>query len=76
MVFHSAVLAYVDLPKRRAFADLIHDLGVQWLSNEDARVLPNIDLPTHDGAPFVLVENGSKAVAFTHPHGDWIRWLD
>jgi hypothetical protein len=76
VVFHSAVLAYVDLPKRRAFADLIHDLGVQWLSNEDARVLPNIDLPTHDGAPFVLVENGSKAVAFTHPHGDWIRWLD
>lgn len=75
VVFHSAVLAYVDMPKRLAFSNLMDDLGVRWFSNEDARILPDIHLPAHDGAPFVLVENGSRALAFTHPHGDWIHWL-
>ena len=56
--------------------ELIRDLGVRWLSNEGVNVLPDIDLPTYEGAPFVLVEDGSNALAFTHPHGDWIRWLN
>ena len=34
VVYHSAVLAYVELPKRRAFADAVRDLGAVWLSNE------------------------------------------
>ena len=38
-------------------------------------VLPDVSVPAHDGAPFVLVENGSAPLAFTHPHGDWVRWL-
>lgn len=76
VVFHSAVLAYLDTTARQAFADLIRDLGVRWLSNEGVRVLPDVDVPAYEGAPFVLVEDGSKPLAFTHPHGNWIRWLD
>jgi hypothetical protein len=75
VVFHSAVLAYVDTTTRHEFAALTRDLGVRWLSNEAVGVLPDVDLPAHDGAPFVLIEDGATALAFTHPHGDWIHWL-
>ncbi len=75
VVFHSAVLAYVDLATRRAFADLVRSLGARWLSNEGVGVLPGVRLPARDDAPFVLVEDGVTALAFTHPHGDWIDWL-
>ena len=75
VVFHSAVLAYVDMAIRREFADLVRDLGLRWLSNEGVRVLPDITVPPHEGAPFLLVENGTAPLAFTHGHGDWVRWL-
>jgi hypothetical protein len=75
VVFHSAVLAYVDPTTRREFAAATRDLGVRWLSNEGVGVLPDVDVPAHDGAPFVLIEDGSTPLAFTHPHGDWIHWL-
>ena len=76
VVFHSAVLAYVNTETRREFASLIDALGVRWLSNEGANVLSGVDLPSDEGAPFVLIEDGSRALALTHPHGDWIRWLN
>ena len=75
VVFHSAVLAYVDDATRREFGQVVHDLGVHWLSNEAVGVLPDIVAPAHEGTPFLLVENGSTPLAFTHPHGDWIEWL-
>jgi hypothetical protein len=75
VVFHSAVLAYVDTTTRREFAAAIRDLGVRWLSNEGVGVLPDVAVPDHDGAPFVLVQDGSIPLAFTQPHGDWIHWL-
>ena len=76
VVFHSAVLGYVEAETRREFANLIRTLGVRWLSNEGAHVLSDVDLPSHVGAPFALIEDGSQALALTHPHGDWIHWLN
>jgi hypothetical protein len=75
VVFHSAVLAYVDAATRSEFADLVRELGLHWLSNEGVGVLPDVEAPAHDGDPFLLVENGADALAFTHPHGDWIHWV-
>jgi hypothetical protein len=75
VVFHSAVLAYVDPAIRHEFAALTSDLGVRWLSNEGVGVLPDVEVPAHEGAPFVLIEDGTTSLAFTHPHGDWIQWL-
>jgi hypothetical protein len=75
VVFHSAVLAYVDPTTRHEFAALTRELGVWWLSNEGVGVLPDVEVPAHDGAPFVLVQDGSTPLAFTQPHGDWIHWL-
>jgi hypothetical protein len=74
VVYHSAVLAYVDLPKRRAFADAVRDLGAVWLSNEGSGVLPGL---ASDPGPssFVLVRNGEEVLARTDPHGTWLEWL-
>jgi hypothetical protein len=75
VVFHSAVLAYVTEAGRRQFADTVAGLGAAWLSNEGIGVLPGVAVPAHDGAPCVLVRDGTAAVAFTDPHGNWVEWL-
>ena len=74
VVFHSAVLAYVDAEVRACFASLMRSRDdVVWISNEGAGVLP--DTPAQletlgieaDGR-FVLSVDG-RAVALTGPHG-------
>jgi hypothetical protein len=73
VVFHTAVLAYVDAEKRAAFADAIGGMGVTWLSNEAPGVLGW--LPTDTGSNgFLLVEDGRTILAETDPHGTWVRW--
>jgi len=74
VVYHSAVLAYVDVPKRQAFAAAVRDLGATWLSNEGDGVLPS--LATGPGtACFLLVRDGEEVLARTDPHGTWLEWL-
>jgi len=73
VVFHSAVLAYVDPDVRAAFAVLMRTLDVTWVANEASGVVVNADPPKYDTAPFVLTVNGER-VAYTHPHGNWIDW--
>ena len=74
VVFHSAVLAYVDPATRLSFASLIGDLGVHWLANEAPGVVARVQPPEYDTAPFVLTLNGDN-LAYTHPHGDSIDWI-
>ncbi len=82
VVFHSAVLAYVDDPGRRRFealmAGLVADGRCHWVSNEGSRVLPSVtasgpEMPA-DLVSFVLGLDG-RAVAWTHGHGASMRWL-
>lgn len=59
VVYHSAVLAYVDDNKRRAFAQAVRELNAIWLSNEGSRVLQCIGIEGPGSTPsFVLVRNG------------------
>ena len=83
VVFHSAVLAYVDDPGRRRFeglmARLVAEGRCRWVSNEGKRVLPAVtatgpDVPD-DVVAFVLALDG-QAVAWTHGHGSSMRWLE
>lgn len=75
VVYHTAVLAYVDPPGRQAFAEQVRDLGAQWLANEGPGVAPGVTAPATDvSSPFVLALNG-EPVAYTDPHGTWLRWL-
>jgi hypothetical protein len=75
VVYHSAVLAYVAPQDRPRFARAVAGLRAVWLSNEGPRVLPGVDLPAYTGWPFVLVRDGRTPVAFTEPHGNWVRWI-
>lgn len=77
VVFHTAVLNYVEPKVRREFANLVNDIGAEWLANESARTLPDVApanlLDNRPGA-FVLSLNG-RAIARSGPHGQFVDWL-
>jgi hypothetical protein len=82
VVFHSAVIAYLEPADRRRFADLMRGLvaadACHWVSNEAPGVLPEVTstapaAPT-DRRSFVLGLDG-QAVAWTHGHGSSLTWL-
>lgn len=75
VVYHSAVLAYVTPGDRRRFAATVRSLGAVWLSNEAPGVVPDMPIPAHKGAPFVLARDGHTPIAFTDSHGTWLHWL-
>lgn len=82
VVFHSAVIAYLEPPDRRRFhalmSGLVADSRCHWVSNEGDRVLPEVTatgpaLPEGERS-FVLGVDG-QAVAWTHGHGRSMTWL-
>lgn len=82
VVFHSAVIAYLEEPDRDRFHHVMTGLvakgACHWVSNEGEQVLPRVvptGRPAHDGmAKFVLGIDG-RAVAWTHGHGRSLTWL-
>jgi hypothetical protein len=85
VVFHSAVLAYLDAAGRRRFHDTMtgltadRDRPVHWLSHEGHGVLDGVPgamekVPGEQDGRFVLQHNG-RSVARTGPHGQSIEWL-
>lgn len=74
VVFHSAVLAYVEPARRTAFADLVDDLGVTWLANEAPGVVADVRPPARLGMPFVLTLDG-EPVGYTQSHGARLEWI-
>lgn len=86
VVFHSAVMAYLDASQREAFRATIGTLaaerGCHWLSNEGQTVLAQADgsvvVPEMDEARlrgrFLLLQDGVP-VAIAGPHGQTLEWL-
>jgi hypothetical protein len=84
VVFHSAVLTYVDPPDRGGFARTVAALGAVWISNEAPGVVPGTSgaaapaiaasSANRDGG-FVLMQDGSVPLALTDGHGAWLQWL-
>ena len=82
VVFHSAVIAYLELPDRARFQRMMSGLVAEgrchWVSNEGQRVLPEVTATgpaVPDGmATFVLGIDG-RTVAWTHGHGRTMTWL-
>lgn len=75
VVYHSAVLAYLDEAEQRAFADAVRSSGAVWLANEAPGVVPGAPLP-RDGRPgFVLVKDGAELLARSDSHGSWVEWF-
>lgn len=83
VVFHSAVIAYLDGTGRAQFDQLIRSLvadgACRWVSNESSTVLPSITstapAPPEDPTAFALGVDG-RAVAWTHGHGRAMHWLE
>jgi hypothetical protein len=79
VVFHSAVIAYLEDADRVRFGDLmarlVDERRCRWISNEGRAVLPRItgDLEVPTGR-FVTALDGVP-VAFSHGHGHAIDWL-
>jgi hypothetical protein len=76
VVFHSAVLAYVDPADRERFAQTVRDLGAVWLSNEAPGVVPGLPCTDFREGTFVLGRDGRTPLAFADGHGAWLHWLD
>jgi hypothetical protein len=83
VVFHSAVAAYLEPDDRTRLEAMMRDLvergRCHWISNEGKRVLPSITetgpkIP-EERQTFVLGLDG-RALAHTHGHGRFMRWLD
>ena len=86
VVFHSAVMAYLDAGGRarfrRTMADLAAERGCHWLSNEGHTVLAQADgsavVPEMDDARlrgrFLLLQDG-QPTAIAGPHGQSLEWL-
>jgi hypothetical protein len=87
VVFHSAVMAYLDADGRERFRDTIAllaaDRGCHWISNEGHTVLRQADgssvVPEMDDARlrgrFLLLEDGLP-VAIAGPHGQSLEWIE
>jgi hypothetical protein len=80
VVFHSAVIAYLEAADRDRFAAMMAGLiaagRCHWVSNEGPRVLPDL-VPAGVEVPsgrFVLAVDG-RPVALTHGHGAELDWL-
>ena len=75
IVFHSAVLTYLPVGAREAFADLALATRGHWISQEAPGVVARAETSaTVPGASFVMALDGVP-VAVTAPHGGSIRWL-
>jgi hypothetical protein len=79
VVFHSAVLAYVDEPARAAFECAVDALEhtartTCWLANEAPGVVPGSGALADDGRRFVLSRD-RQPVAYAGGHGDTLDWL-
>lgn len=79
VVFHSAVLAYLDEAGRTRFVQMMQDLvgrgACHWVSNEGPRVLPGITVPEPAPPARFLLCIDAEPVGWTHGHGDEVRWL-
>ncbi|MFB9074938.1 DUF2332 domain-containing protein [Citricoccus parietis] len=80
VVFHTAVLAYLDEAARGGFVDLVNSLPGHWISNEGPGVLPQLpSLPesvapgefviTVDGIPRATADPHGRSVTGIHPLG-------
>lgn len=84
VVFHTAVLGYLEPSARAEFVrrvtDLCRDAGAVWISVEGVTLLPDVaaqvpeSIRRHKGI-FVVAVNG-RPLATAHGHGDWVRALD
>lgn len=79
IVFHSAVIAYLEAADRQRFQRMMTDLVAggrcHWVSNEAPNVLPQVTATgPHPGAQDFVLGIDGRSAAFTHGHGRTLDW--
>jgi hypothetical protein len=76
VVFHSAVLNYLEPADRQRFIRIVGDLPGHWISNEGRGVgdLPVPDIAVTPETPFVVALDGQPR-ALASAHGRALTWL-
>jgi Uncharacterized protein conserved in bacteria (DUF2332) len=78
VVFHSAVVSYLDDQQRSAFrrelVELAEQRDVVWVSNEGPGVVVDVPIPEGGPVPFVLARDGVP-LAYADPHGGSLDWF-
>ena len=80
VVFHTAVLAYLEPERRAEFVRRVSALDCVWISVEGVTILPGIEAAVPEKVRrnkgiFVVSVNG-RPMATAHGHGAWVRALD
>ncbi|GAB4008615.1 DUF2332 domain-containing protein [Nocardioides ultimimeridianus] len=82
VVFHSAVIAYLEPERRLEFDRLMRGMVAagrcRWISNEAPKVLPSITATSSqvpDAAHTFVLGIDGVAVGHTHGHGSALRWF-
>lgn len=79
VVFHSAVLAYVEPADREqvvgTLADLVAAGACHWISNEAPHVVPGLVVPEDPPAGRFSLAVDRRAVAWSHGHGATLDWF-
>lgn len=79
VVFHSAVIVYLDDAERQRFRDLVTSLPCRWVSNEGTSVFPDIADPVAatrpPGSGHYLMSLDGVPVGWAQGHGRSLTWL-
>jgi hypothetical protein len=73
VVFHTAVLGYVDATGRAAFTDTMHSLNATWISNEMPGLVPGTDI--HSAPHLIVLARDQRPLALAGAHGQSLTWL-
>lgn len=79
VVFHSAVIGYLDDAERQRFRDLVTSLPCRWISNEGTTVFPDLAGPVEatrpEGSGHFLLSLDGVPVGWAQGHGRSLTWL-
>jgi len=78
VVFHTAVLGYLSsADERSAFARIIEELEIVWVSNEPPALLPDVAQGLSKPWPLgqFLLSMNRRPIAWTDPHGTSLDWI-
>lgn len=75
VVFHSAVLAYLDEPARQRFAATVLGLDCHWVSNENFFMDQDGDTQQSARANFFTLALNGVPLAHTGQHGAELHWI-
>lgn len=79
VVFHSAVIVYLDDDERQRFRDLVTSLPCRWVSNEGTTVFPDLAAPVEGSRPagsgHYLLSLDGVPVGWAQGHGRALTWL-